>query len=90
MTGGGAWGDGKKYVDLGGLQITGITVFDDSVYLGVVGMASEQDLQSALGESARLAGNLLSFELPEEIPSSEDAGTVTEPGPIFWREWRIN
>ncbi|HOC81480.1 MAG TPA: hypothetical protein PKI39_00540 [Synergistales bacterium] len=68
--------------------MAGITVFDDKVYLGVVGSASAGDLKSALGDSARLTGNLLSFDLPEEIPSSGDAGAGAEPGPIFWREWR--
>jgi len=35
-----------------------------------------------------LTGNLLSFDLPEEIPSGGDAGSGAVPGPIFWREWR--
>ena len=88
LTGGGAWGGGNKFIQLEGLQVAGITVFDDKVYLGVVGSASAGDLKSALGDSARLTGNLLSFDLPEEIPSSGDAGAGAEPGPIFWREWR--
>ncbi|HPC75641.1 MAG: PilC/PilY family type IV pilus protein [Thermovirgaceae bacterium] len=88
LTGGGAWGGGNKFVQLEGIQVAGITVFDDKVYLGVVGSASSGDLKSALGESARLSGNLLSFDLPDEIPSGGDAGSGAVPGLIFWREWR--
>ena len=87
-TGEGTWKNGKRFVQLSGLQITGITIFDDRVYLGVVGMATQQDLPDALGQYAMLAQNLLSFKLPEEVPSSEDGGGGTNPGLIFWKEWR--
>jgi len=87
-TGEGTWKNGKRFVQLSGLQITGITIFDDRVYLGVVGMATQEDLPDALGQDAMLAQNLLSFKLPEEVPSSEDGGGGTNPGLIFWKEWR--
>ncbi|MDN5336672.1 MAG: type pilus assembly protein PilY1 [Synergistales bacterium] len=87
-TGEGTWENGKRFVQLSGLQISGITIFDDRVYLGVVGMATQGDLPDALGQDAMLAQNLLSFKLPEEVPSSEDGGGGTNPGLIFWKEWR--
>jgi type IV pilus assembly protein PilY1 len=87
-TGKGGWNNDSKFLELPGLHITGITVFDDKVYFGVVGFATEQDVQDVLGQSAVLANNLLSFDLPDEIPSGDEPGQGANTGVIFWKEWR--
>jgi hypothetical protein len=57
------------------------------VYFGVVGFATEQDVQDVLGQSAVLANNLLSFDL-DEIFSGNEPGQGANTGVIFWKEWR--
>jgi len=87
-TGEGVWDSDAKFVELPGLHITGITVFDDKVYFGIVGFATEQDVRDVLGQTAVLSNNVLSFDLPEEIPSGEEPGQGADTGVIFWKEWR--
>jgi len=77
LTGGGAWGGGNKFIQLEGLQVAGITVFDDKVYLGVVGSASAGDLKSALGDSARLTGTCS----PSIFPRRYLPAGMPVPGP---------
>jgi type IV pilus assembly protein PilY1 len=87
-TGEGAWKNNAKYVEVSGIHVSGITVFDGKVYLGVSGFATEEYLSSVLGEGVDLGRNLLSFTLPEGIPNTPEEGAGTTGGLLFWREWR--
>lgn len=87
-TGEGAWKNGNKYVEIKGLHVSGITVFDGRVYLGVSGFATAEYLNTVLGAGVNLGHNLLSFSLPEGIPINPDDGSGIDGGLLFWREWR--
>jgi len=94
-TGAGAWtdseGNKKKYVELPGVQVSGITVSDNMAYIGVIDHSGTgtSGLPSEFGGlNASMENNLLTFEVPQDVKDS--ASSMIERGqmlPKYWREW---
>lgn len=87
LTGRGLWGGGKKYVELPGWVISGVSVVGDRVLLsGTDHSQGGYELPSEMSEYTA-DGNLIAGPVPEDVP--EGGGGVT-PGvirPVYWREW---
>jgi type IV pilus assembly protein PilY1 len=95
LTGEGAWenssGEKIKYVELEGVQVSGITISNGKVYLGAIGHEGQgtdnlPDEMGGLGPS--FENNLLVFDVPDPVGS--EGNINIESGqmiPRYWREW---
>ena len=83
-------GNKNKYVELSGVQISGITISDNRVYVGVIdhsGKGTEGLPDEFDGLGASMENNLLTFKVPDVV---EDNSFPIESGnmiPRYWREW---
>ncbi len=96
FTGEGAWkdadGNHKKYVDLTGVQISGITIKDGKVFVGAIGHEGQgtDNLPAEMqGLSPSFSNNLLVFDVPEVVGEAPQGGGQSsgEMEPRYWREW---
>ena len=96
LTGEGAWenssGENVKYVELEGVQVSGITISNGKVYLGAIGHEGEgtDNLPDEMGGlDPSFKNNLLVFDVPDPVGS--EGNINIESGqmiPRYWREWR--
>lgn len=96
FTGKGAWKDSngnyKKYVDLTGVQISGITIKDGKVFVGAIGHEGQgtDNLPAEMqGLNPSFSNNLLVFDVPEAVGEAPQGGGQSsgEMEPRYWREW---
>lgn len=81
----------KKNVTLDATRISGITVTGGKVYVGVTAFSNASNPQTALGGftgNISLSGNLLVFDVPENIMTDDSGGSSTKTEPAYWRDWK--
>lgn len=93
-TGKGAWLDGEgnfnKYVELSGNQVSGITISEGKVYVGVIDHSGggTQGLPDAFDNlDASMENNLLVFDVPSAVSSTSFPIESGQMIPRYWREW---
>jgi type IV pilus assembly protein PilY1 len=81
----------KKNVTLDATKISGITVTGGKVYVGVTSFSNASNPQTVLGGftgNISLSGNLLVFDVPENIMTDDSGGSSTKTEPAYWRDWK--
>lgn len=90
VTGRGGWDDGKKYVKLDASKISGITMSEGKIYVGITRYPGAKELPTELGE-VTLSGNLLIIDDPQYEGDGGDGSYKQENKtirPTYWRDWR--
>lgn len=95
LTGMGAWENSSeenvKYIDLAGVQISGITITDGKVYIGAIGHEGQgtETLPEELGGlNPSFDNNLLVFDVPDVVGSGGNINIESgQMIPRYWREW---
>jgi type IV pilus assembly protein PilY1 len=81
----------KKSVKLQATKISGITVTDGKVYVGITAFSNASDPNTALGAftgNISVNGNLLVFDVPKNVMSDDSGGSSTKTEPAYWRDWK--
>jgi hypothetical protein len=98
-TGKGVWGNSaesqpnKKYVELTGVKIGGMTISENRMYLGVTDYVfSDPDDPNNSGLPDEMSGfekkdGLLTGLIPKEVRDS-GSSTSEQLTPMYWRRWR--
>ncbi len=92
-TGASGWGSGSnRYIEFEGYKISGITLNDDRVFVGVTdysGGTSENSLPDELDSlNASQQGNVLTFDVPDPVASSSFPIASGQMRSRYWREWK--
>lgn len=81
----------KKSVKLQATRISGITVTDGKVYVGITAFSNASDPNTALDAftgNISVSGNLLVFDVPKNVMSDDSGGSSTKTEPAYWRDWK--
>ena len=83
----------KKSVKLAATRVSGITISEGKLYVGVTGFSSASNPREVFkdytnSDSIKLSENLLVFDIPEYIQESASEGSSTKTEPAYWRDWR--
>jgi len=88
LTGASGWNCGDKYIEIQGTKISGITVSDDKVYVGVTRYGGSSIPDELTQLNAVSVNQMMVFDLPGAVANIILQIPSGQIKPQYWREWR--
>lgn len=91
ITGRGGWGGGKKFVELNSSRISGITLSEGRIYIGITRYPGVSGTLPGEMSNVTVSGNLMILDDPQ-YDGTGGGGSYEQESktirPTYWRDWR--